>query len=277
MAKKALSSGRDISLKVDAEDTSEESVPRLIKSLFRKLEAMRDPTKLRDKNTTATRLPNVIYFPYARHSSLPELRAFVSAFKARDIIPCTFDADIWLQKGWSIAGLFGDCCSGQTFDYDTILDDRAKDLAIWQRDTEEQDPDSQQLSESSLHDLNPLTPPAETADVSETDNSTSSASTPGRERRGVLSTPEAGEKQRKRDYDAFKRYTDLNDAPTPLGDSQASTISDQAYEARHRAFDAANVNINGEEWGTIALISTADNHTTLDKDLGFSQESDIAN
>lgn len=262
MAKKAISSGRDISLKADAdaEDTPEASVPKLIKSLFRKLAAMRDPIKQRDKNTAATRLPNVIYFPYARHSSLPELRDFVGAFKARDITPCTFDADIWLQKGWSIGGLFGDCCSGQMFDYDAILDDRAEDLAIWQRDTKEQDPASQQTSDSVPHESNPLTPPAETSQVP-----------------ASVSTTEADGQRRKRNYDTFKRDADPNDAPTSLEDSQSSSISDQAYETRRRAFDVVNANINGEEWGTIALISTTDNHTTLDEELGLVQESDIAN
>lgn len=282
MAKKALSSGRDISLQADAEDTSDDAVPGLVKSLFRKLEAMRDPIKQRDEENSATRLPNVIYFPYARHSTLPELRDFVGAFNARDITPCTFDADTWLQKGWSIGGLFGDCCSGQTFDHDAILDQRAKDLAIWQGDPEKQDPDSQQISESPLHDSNPLTPPAETDEVSETTNSTSSGPQPGLnfkrlDRWRILSTPTADEQRRKRDYDSFEIDTDQIDAPTLLGDKQTSAISDQYYQARRRAFDIANANLYGEEWGTIALISTTDNHTILDKELGHSQESDIAN
>ncbi|KAI1111714.1 artemis protein [Nemania sp. NC0429] len=276
MAKNALSSGRDISLKTDAEGTSDEAIPRLIKSLLRKLEDMHDPIKQRDENATATRLPDVIYFPYARHSSLPELRAFVNAFKARDITPCTFDVDIWLQKGWSIRELFSDCCSGQTFDYDMILDDRAKDLAIQKGGTEEQGSGSQQIPESPLHDSSPYAPLTETTEVSETVNSTvrtcTGLSFKRLERWRALSAPAASEQRRKRDYDIFANDSDLNEAATLLRDSQASDIPDQSYEARRRAFDIANSNINGGEWGTIALISTTDNHTALDEELGAPNE-----
>jgi hypothetical protein len=50
-------------------------------------------------NSAATTLPNVITFPYSRHSSYPELVNLVSAFKPRDIWPCTVDVAKWLQEG----------------------------------------------------------------------------------------------------------------------------------------------------------------------------------
>ncbi|RYC54453.1 hypothetical protein CHU98_g11760 [Xylaria longipes] len=179
--KKALATGRDISFIDESEGPVEETIPRLLKSLFRKLDAMRNPTQQKDETTTTTPLPNVIRFPYARHSSLPELRDFVSALKVRDITPCTFDADLWLQNGWSIGGLFGDCCSSNEFEYDAFLEDRAKELAIWKRDAEQLGHDTQQTTESAPSQSSPVTPSAEATHVSDTIISTPNAAAQSQE------------------------------------------------------------------------------------------------
>ncbi|KAI1125573.1 artemis protein [Nemania abortiva] len=264
LAKKALSSGRDISLVADSEDLE---VPGLMQSLLRKLEAMRDPIKQKDETAinTSSPLPNVIHFPYARHSSLPELRDFMNAFKPKDIIPCTFDVDIWQEKGWSIRGLFGDCCSGDTFDYDLILDLKAMDPAIGQRDTKQQKQDSQQTADSAPNEPAPLSPPTEPPQASETINSISNTRTGSQET--IKATLEVGKLQ-KRDYDSFREGTDQDNTADQEGDSQTSAISDGAYATRQSAFDIAIANMDGEKWRTISLISTTDNHTTLDEELG---------
>ncbi|KAI0448362.1 artemis protein [Xylaria acuta] len=273
MMNNAIITGRDITLIDDSEGTEEEAVPRLIKSLFRKLEAMRDPIKQKDETTT-TPLPGVIRFPYARHSSLPELRDFVSALKVRDITPCTFDDDLWLQKGWSIGGLFGDLCSSDEFAYDTILGDRAKELHLWQKGAEKEGHDTQQTTKSSPHQSSPVTPPAETAYGCSQMTPTSNTTTQSQDRaqHGHESgSPDLGTaEQNKRNYESFRESFELDDGPDLQGDSQTSTISDQTYAIRREAFEVATANIDGESWDTIGLISTTDNHTYLDNELGRS-------
>ncbi|KAI0465866.1 artemis protein [Xylaria cf. heliscus] len=269
--KKALKTGRDISFIDDSEGPEEEAVTRLIKSLFRKLEAMRNPVNQKNETNT-TPLPNVIYFPYARHSSLPELRDFVSALEVRDITPCTFDADLWLQNGWSIRGLFGDCCSGDKFEYDEILEDRTKELAIWQQAAQKQDDDTQKTNESVPRYSSPATPPAKTAHASDKMAFTSNTATQSQEgtRHGSESgSPHLGTSgQHKRNYQSFQDILDLDDEPDLQGDSQTPLISNQTYAIRREAFDIATANIDGESWRTITLISTTDNHTYPDNELG---------
>ncbi|KAI0505185.1 artemis protein [Xylaria bambusicola] len=259
MLKKTLSSGRDISLLADLDGTAEDPVTQLVKSLLCKLEAIRNPTKERDETSVTQTLPNVIRFPYARHSSLPELREFTRVFKARDITPCTFDADLWLQKGWSIANLFGACCSGDTFEYDGILDRRAKELAVLQQDTERDD-GSQQTSSSNLPALSPVGQhPVEDLHASNAATSISS-----------LSTPNPVETRQEYGFASSDQVTDDLDSDYPdlQGDSQASTISDRAYATRRIAYDTAIANIDGSSWGTFGLISTTDNHTHPEEELG---------
>jgi DNA cross-link repair 1C protein len=45
-------------------------------------------------------LPQVITFPYSRHSSYPELCDLVRAFRPKDVYACTIDAHTW-QEGFS--------------------------------------------------------------------------------------------------------------------------------------------------------------------------------
>ncbi|KAI0875751.1 hypothetical protein GGS24DRAFT_275705 [Hypoxylon argillaceum] len=264
MVKKALNNGRDISLIAEPEDVVGEPVPRLITALFRKLATMRDPIKQKDEMDAGTPLPNVIQFPYARHSSLPELRDFVSAFKPRDITPCTFDVDLWLEKGWSIGSLFGDCCSGDKFDYDLILAHLAKNLALSQRYLKQQVGDLQQAVNSSNRST-PSIAPADTSHVSDTVEFISCA--PVKRQEGVQSIP-APINSHKRDYDTFRESTDPGDSQDLRNDSQTSSISDGAYATRQNAFNIATANVDGEEWEVIGLISTTDNHTSLDEELG---------
>ncbi|KAL9620427.1 MAG: hypothetical protein Q9160_005012 [Pyrenula sp. 1 TL-2023] len=65
-------------------------------------------------------LPNVIRFPYSRHSSHSELRHLVSILRPKDIYPCTFDAQNWTED-CSIEELFGDLCSERVFSHDRSM------------------------------------------------------------------------------------------------------------------------------------------------------------
>ncbi|KAG0153283.1 hypothetical protein PDIDSM_5133 [Penicillium digitatum] len=62
-------------------------------------------------------LPNTIRFPYSRHSSYSELCELVSAFRPKDVHPCTVDPTTW-SEDVSIKRLFGHLCSGTNFSHD---------------------------------------------------------------------------------------------------------------------------------------------------------------
>jgi hypothetical protein len=52
-----------------------------------------------EKKEKDVHLPKTIKFPYARHSSYPELCAFVDAFRPKDVWPCTVNPDEWARHG----------------------------------------------------------------------------------------------------------------------------------------------------------------------------------
>jgi hypothetical protein len=61
-----------------------------------------------------------IRFPYSRHSSYSELCELVSAFKPRDVFPCTVDEITWTPE-LSMKALFGEFCSAQSFRHDAEM------------------------------------------------------------------------------------------------------------------------------------------------------------
>ncbi|KAB8276674.1 hypothetical protein BDV30DRAFT_235346 [Aspergillus minisclerotigenes] len=71
---------------------------------------------------SGSRLPRVIYFPYSRHSSYAELCELVSAFKPKDVYPCTVDPLTW-DEDVSMQSLFGHLCSGTEFTHDHHMRD----------------------------------------------------------------------------------------------------------------------------------------------------------
>ncbi|KNG82339.1 DNA repair protein [Aspergillus nomiae NRRL 13137] len=73
-------------------------------------------------DTLGNSLPTVIHFPYSRHSSYAELCELVSAFKPKDIYPCTVDPLTW-DEDVSIQSLFGHLCSGTEFAHDHHMRD----------------------------------------------------------------------------------------------------------------------------------------------------------
>lgn len=79
------------------------------------------PATGQNSNTTdsfkANNLPDIITFPYSRHSSYLELRALVTAFAPKSIYPCTVDEPNW-NPTLSMKSLFGDLCAGDHFDHD---------------------------------------------------------------------------------------------------------------------------------------------------------------
>ncbi|RHZ64886.1 hypothetical protein CDV55_106696 [Aspergillus turcosus] len=74
------------------------------------------------RDTSGNPLPKIIYFPYSRHASYEELCELVSAFKPRDVYPCTVDALEW-NEDISMRSLFGHLCSGHEFVHDQYMRD----------------------------------------------------------------------------------------------------------------------------------------------------------
>lgn len=134
------SHGRNLSLDLDVPSPSKESstnMRQVIQAIAKKksLSSSSGPTtrerpgssvKVADVLVNGDRqgfvnLPKTIYFPYSRHSSYPELCAFVDAFNPRDVWPCTVIPEEWIRNGTSIESLFGRFCSGNTFKFDSSL------------------------------------------------------------------------------------------------------------------------------------------------------------
>jgi hypothetical protein len=91
-------------------------------------------------------LPTWIRFPYARHSSLEELRNFVKAFRPHDIYQCVLDEETWAPDR-SVQALFGQFCSGREFLHDVemmtiyerrLADHRAREQRIREMELESQ-------------------------------------------------------------------------------------------------------------------------------------------
>lgn len=99
----ALASGRDLQLNMSlssTEDARSTDLQRAILSIINS-QLMAIPTRTKVEQRSETKLPNVIRFPYSRHSSYAELCNLVSVFKPRDIWPCTFHLETWQKNGRS--------------------------------------------------------------------------------------------------------------------------------------------------------------------------------
>ncbi|KAI5923516.1 beta-lactamase-like protein [Camillea tinctor] len=287
---KALMRDQDVGLNVNVADTSDEgAIVQIIKALMDKVQTIMDRVKKSEEQTgEQNSLPNIIQFPWARHSYLPELRHFVSTFKPKDVWPCTVDIS-WIEKGHTMRKLFGDCCSQDTFEYDKLLEKMVKaemSLLEYEDDEDDEDKDSQQkkatsipLPTSSLSggecqaQATPNLPPPPPPIIQEVAHNAHET---------LLSLASRG--SRKRDYDTFaagahgtRDYID-EDATTASDseedhlegdDSQASALSAVAYDTRRRSFRAALANARGDsdDWVPIGLISTTDHHTLVDEEL----------
>ncbi|KAF5615823.1 hypothetical protein F52700_13259 [Fusarium sp. NRRL 52700] len=91
---KIASTGRNIPLDWDINTLNAHSAEEVIMMLVEKLRKNPKDQKQHDECS----LPRTIYFPYSRHSSLPELRHFVEAFRPRDVWPCTVNNAEWLKN-----------------------------------------------------------------------------------------------------------------------------------------------------------------------------------
>ncbi|KAI0888119.1 Metallo-hydrolase/oxidoreductase [Annulohypoxylon maeteangense] len=261
---KARVTSRDIEIDMDvSEFTEKESITEIFKSVVKKVNAIHNPVKKLEKNNQSSTLSNRIIFPYARHSSLPELRHLVKTFKPKDIWPCTVDPADWIQKGITMRGLFGDLCTENIFEHDRMIDQIQELQREPQGEVEERESQPETQPAAALFSSSPIIPPAEVPQPREP--------TMGKAIQPSVSPPPHS----KRDYDSFQngqepsiKSTSSSEGEFLSEDSQASALSDHAYDTRLRAFRAAQANMEGDgPWNTINLISTTDNHSTLDPEL----------
>ncbi|PNP75865.1 hypothetical protein FNYG_10725 [Fusarium nygamai] len=118
---KIASTGRNIPLDWNINTLNAHSAEEVIMMLVEKMRKNPKNHKQRDECS----LPRTIYFPYSRHSSLPELCHFVEAFRPLDVWPCTVNNAEWLKNGITIGGMFGPLCPGELFEHDLVMQDFA--------------------------------------------------------------------------------------------------------------------------------------------------------
>ncbi|KAI7768122.1 hypothetical protein LZL87_011098 [Fusarium oxysporum] len=118
---KIVSTGRNIPLDWDIDTLNAHSAEEVMMMLVERLR--KDPKNQKQRDECS--LPRTIYFPYSRHSSLPELCHFVEAFRPLDVWPCTVNNAEWLKNGVTIGGMFGPSCSGELFEHDLLMQDFA--------------------------------------------------------------------------------------------------------------------------------------------------------
>ncbi|EHK26812.1 uncharacterized protein TRIVIDRAFT_211265 [Trichoderma virens Gv29-8] len=126
----AMASGRDLQLNMSlssAEDAYSTDLQRAILSIIN-TRSKATPARTKIEECNEANLPNIIRFPYSRHSSYAELCDLVSTFKPRDIWPCTFHLETWEKKAMSIESLFGKHCSGDVFAHDMRINNIRKQM-----------------------------------------------------------------------------------------------------------------------------------------------------
>ncbi|KAI1208228.1 Metallo-hydrolase/oxidoreductase [Annulohypoxylon truncatum] len=268
---KAFTTSRDLEIDMDMSDFVEkESTTEILKSLVKKVNAIRNPVKKVDENDQPSTLSNRIVFSYARHSSLPELRHFVETFRPKDIWPCTVDPAHWMERGITMQGLFGDLCTSDVFEHDRLMEDQLQEM---QRQLQDEDGEGKSQPETrpmaAPLSSSPIIPPADDSEPHEFEEKGNGHA------REIIQPSVSPPQSSKRDYNSFQSDQQINlksslssEGESILEDSQASALSNHAYETRLRAFRAAQANMEGDgPWNIIHLISTTDNHSTIDPEL----------
>ncbi|KAK5653358.1 hypothetical protein OQA88_9050 [Cercophora sp. LCS_1] len=240
----ATASNRQTPLNLDMTafgDKNETGIGNLFQAIVAQLKESEGPVE----NQNSGGLPKVITFPYSRHSSYPELCHLLDTFKPSDVWPCTVDPRVWLDKGICIKGLFGEHCSGNVFRHDAILEEMRQTIDI--RTAVDVD-DSQVTTVSASFQGNSLQDPFQSL-IHEQPVSSS-----------IITQNQAAD-----DVNG-SRHTPRD--ITYLQNSQASVLSEQAYNVRASAFHAVLQSVHGDPEAEINLICTSDNHFTVDQELG---------
>lgn len=217
------------------------------------------------KGDGAASLPKTIAFPYARHSSYPELRYLVDTFKPKDVWPCTVHDEDWFRRGITLRELFGQSCSEDIFEHDDVMEQRRAQLTspavgVHYHDT--------QVSDMSVDMPSQLQPDKPYTDMEETGGSKPIASPflgssadlcPAIESSRSLPRVSGQNLNEGEPAPHLKQHdVDLQLIPS---------FSDE--DLRAAAFKIMQRNVDGYGWAPIELISTTGHHSVLDTDLGM--------
>jgi hypothetical protein len=278
----SVTSGHNISLDLEMAlfgDQNEATLATAIQAIVKKSQLGREEQRCNEETAIAPEsLPRVVTFPYSRHSSYPELCHLIDAFKPKDVWPCTVSPQEWAKNGISIQKLFGPHSSDTVFRHDVLMESFAATLPAMQNDL-----DSQLTSSSTgalieapmaLHQNPTAAVTASSAQPLEVTGWTSEVSlNESINLNQGYSTIECsiveGVSSRKRPReDPEDPMGDMTPEEEYLQDSQRSTISQDALEMRAEAFRSMLNNVRGQGWQHIGLISTTDNHTLPEAELG---------
>jgi hypothetical protein len=121
---KALEEGKDrMALGVDIMGQSQHLDEKLpLEELISVLTSTLSKPPPSSPSPSSTKQPDVIRFPYSRHSSYSELCLLVDALRPKDVYPCTVDENTWTPE-IGIQSLFGTYCSDTTFRHDSEMMD----------------------------------------------------------------------------------------------------------------------------------------------------------
>ncbi|KAG7124920.1 Protein artemis like protein [Verticillium longisporum] len=281
LLKKPLS-GRNVPLDLDMScfgDKKEADVVEVMALVGEKLAHRPDEADTM-LNGAEDGLPRMIRFPYSRHSPLPELCHLVTAFKPRDVWPCTVDPTAWTRDNVTIKGLFGDYCSGSLFAHDAVMEAWAEDHQRTHRAEFEVEGDSPVSEQSAISHSQPAvmntspqqahSPQHITEIVEEVCKSV--IWTDGQLTEEGSEVIE-GRCRGKRNFAAFAGDADDSQDTVASHASIISQLVEGASLVRADAYEAMLRNLGGGEWTSIGLLSTTDNHTYASQDpTAFSDE-----
>ncbi|KAK0641007.1 beta-lactamase-like protein [Cercophora newfieldiana] len=253
----ATAGGRKVPLDLERAEFGENDEIKLssaFQAIAKKTKLIREkpPTNATDDQA----LPTVITFPYSRHSSYHELCHLLEALKPRDVWPCTVDVRDWLERDISIEGIFGKYCSGDVFRHDEVMRERAKAIHVGDVNNE-----SQVTTASASSSLPYSLPNGSQPFVDGTIQSI--ANIPSQ----VMDQGEADVQMQ--EEDSFVESPMIEESYLAcFEDSQQSELSEMGYEARLNAFRAAINNSSNGTYREISLLSTTDNHSKPEPELG---------
>ncbi|KAK4453976.1 protein artemis [Podospora aff. communis PSN243] len=258
----ATAGGRKVPLDLERakfRDSDEIKLSNAVQAIAKKTKLIRENTSS-EATDREEALPTLITFPYSRHSSYHELCHLLDVLRPNDVWPCTVDVRYWIDRDITIEGLFGKHCSGSVFRHDQVMQDRIQAVRIGNANNESQ---VTTVSASSSLPRLPLDSQLSVAGSIHT-----TIESPNQ----LMENGEVDETDvRMQDEDSFvsghgmdsTASSSIEGSYLACLDSQQSEMSDLAYEIRLNAFRTILGNVDG-----ISLISTTDNHSKPELDLG---------
>jgi len=166
-----------------------------------------------------------------------------------------------MTKGVSVQNLFGKFCSGQVFRHDDLIEQTRRNLASVRNDEETQNTTISTASSAPAALGQSSAAPGEDPELLPEVVEVQLGNT---EPHNQEDPPEAAQARTVSTQDQDSdQYDDIF-----IQDSQDSNISEYALEIRQNAFQAILQNLATNAGHEISLLSTRDNHSTVEFDLG---------